>query len=398
VLISLDTLRADHLGGWGYPGGYSATMDRLAERGRIHRNVYTVIPHTTPGHASLLTGCYPVNHGCRDNGFPIRTDVSTLAQTLAMAGYATAGSVAHFLLSGPTSGLDRGFQKYWSPAEPSVDASQTSDGVTVYPLNANRFRPWPRVNAAARTWLAETPEPFFLFLHYYECHKPYRPPVPMNSIPGLHPYDGEIAGVDSAVAELLRMLHARSALDRTEIIITADHGESLGEHGYHGHGYHLYYPSMSIPWISWYSGGPEGAVQTGLRRIMDIMPSMLQARKIPVPLLIDGRADSETVDTAFGESPSLYSDEPQRRIRSVRTDEYALIYRRNAGLREMYDLKQDPAEKTNLTRRRLKTARKLTRRIESFTKTDTEEVLRPETNLRPEVQDALRALGYMNGE
>lgn len=397
VLISIDTLRSDHLGGWGYPDGYSATLDRMAAMGTIRQNMFTVIPHTTPGHASLLTGCYPVHHGSRDNAFPIDTDVDTLAQTMASAGYATAGSVAHFLVGGPSSGLDRGFQAYWAPDEPGLSAVKNDEGVTVHPLNANQFRSWPRVNSAVRDWLATAPEPYFLFLHYYECHKPYRPKPPWNTVPGLHPYDGEIADVDGAVADLLRMLQQKGTLDRTEVMITADHGESLGEHGYFGHGYHLYYPSMGIPWIAWSHGrqGPE--IRTGIRRIMDIMPTILTERRIPVPLLIDGRSDPKTVTTAFGETSSLYPNEPQRRIRSVRTDQHTLVYRRKAEIRELYFRETDPGETVNIYREESDIAQNLTSRIDTFVSTDTDAVLQPEDHLRPEVQDALRALGYMPG-
>ncbi|MCD4653564.1 sulfatase [bacterium] len=395
VLVSIDTLRSDHLGAWGFPGGYSPTLDRLAFRGLIRETMFTVIPHTTPAHASLLTGLYPVNHGSRDNAFAIRNDVPTIAEIMKLAGYNTAGSVGHFLLSGKTSGFDRGFDAYWSPPEPDSQPHKKANGKTVFPLATNAFRPWKNVNSHASQWLKTVQEPYFLFLHYYECHGPYSPPVPWNKIEGLHLYDGEIAGINCAISNILHMLTDRGTLDTTEIIVTADHGESLGEHGYQGHGYHLYYPSMSIPWITWGGKGFNG-IWMGISRIMDIMPTILAHREMPVPLKLDGKAESSDVKNIFGESPSLYAGEPQRRIRSIRNSRYLLINRKNTDNTELYHTRDDPAELNNMFKEIPLKTKLLMSQLTEWTDADTAKVLRPEEQLDPGVLDALKALGYLD--
>jgi arylsulfatase A-like enzyme len=394
VLISIDTLRADRLGSYGYPDGYSPTMDRLALNGQIQKTVYTVMPHTTPSHASLLTGLYPIGHGSRDNAIPLDDNVATLAQTLAAQGYDTAGSVGHFLLSAETSSLDRGFAFYRAPPQPGLESGVTEEGGIVYPLISNDFRPWRIVNKHARNWMSAAQNPWFLFLHYYECHAPYLPSHPWTKIPDLHPYDGEIAGIDHAIADVLKMITANSSLETTEVVITADHGESLGEHGYTGHGINLYFPSMRVPWISG-DNTDSGSVQTGLRKIMDVMPTVLNDRNIPVPAGLDGVPDTDQITLVYGESPSLYPDEPQRRIRSVRNADFTLVYHRNANIRELYALQNDPGEMIDVSRRYPALKGSLTDQIETFVANDTDDLLYPEDVLEPPVKEALKALGYL---
>ncbi len=395
VLISIDTLRANRLGAYGHPDGYTPTMDRLAALGHIQKTAYTVMPHTTPAHASMLTGLYPYKHGSRDNAIAINDDVTTLADILSEHGYSTAGSVGHFLLSAETSSFDSGFDDFRAPAEPGMEVVYTDNGDALYPVVPNDFRPWRRVNRYARNWLSSVSKPWFLFLHYYECHAPYEPENPWKQINDLHPYDGEIAGIDRAIDDVLRMISLHNDLSNTEVIITSDHGESLGEHGYTGHGINLHTQSMHIPWIS--TGNPEKTgVQTGLRQIMDIKPTILADRNIPVPAGLDGVPDTETVNLAFGESPSLYPDEPQRRIRSVRDGEFTLIHHRNAGISELFKLETDPAEKHNAADRFHVRKQQLTTRLDRFVENDTHDLHDPEEVLRPEVKDALRALGYLS--
>ena len=394
VLISIDTLRADHLGSWGFPDGYSPTLDRLARQGLIRESTYTVIPHTTPAHSSLLTGRYPINHGSRDNAVAIRSDIPTLAEIFKTAGYATAGSAAHFLLSTPSSGLSRGFDDYHSPPEPGMHPGKTDDGKTVFPLIGNAFLPWQKVNQHARKWIQTAPEPHFLFLHYYECHEPYNSPSPLSKLSWLAPYDAEIAEVDSAVADVLDMIAAAGILNHTEINITADHGESLGEHSYFGHGKTLNFPSMLIPWITWNAGIPS-EIRSGMSRIIDIMPTILKRRQIPCPAGLDGEADSIGVTEVFGESPSLFADEPQRRIRSIRNEHFTLINQKNVGRTELFNTETDPGENVNLADLNRAEAELLQGRINQFVQSDSDDFLKPERALRPEVVEALKALGYL---
>lgn len=394
VLISMDTLRADHLGAYGFPDGYSPTFDRLAQGGTVRQSVFTVIPHTTPAHASLLTGRYPVNHGSRDNAFPINMNVPTLAESFRNQGYTTLGSVGHFLLSAKTSGLNRGFQHFASPLEPVSKTGETADGKKVFPVVPNAFRSWPKVNSHVSEWMQSVSSPFFLFLHYYECHAGHSPPAPWKNLADFHPYDGEIAAIDNALIDILRLLSATDQLDSTEIVITADHGESLGEHDYYGHGRLLYNPSMEIPWIT-FGRGHQGGVIPDLSRIVDIMPTLLASRQIPLPDEIDGIPEARGVVQAFGESPSLYASEPQRRIRSFRDTDYTMIRQLSPRKLELYNRQDDPAETIDLSGQQSNRSRQYETRLNDFISTDKQAVLKPETKLQPAVVEALKSLGYL---
>jgi arylsulfatase A-like enzyme len=394
VLISIDTLRADHLGSYGFPDGYTATIDRIAARGKIRHVTYTTIPHTTPGHASLMTGLYPAAHGSRFNAIPIRQDVQTLAQVFHHHGYSTAGSVGHFLLSPESSGLDAGFEYYRAPSEPRMEPGVTGEGIKVYPVGLNTFRPWKTVNKYAQSWLSTVSEPWFLFLHYYECHAPYEPRFPWNSIPGLHRYDGEIAGVDRAVSDVMNMLFLTGWKNNVDIIITSDHGESIGEHGAFGHGFNLYFPSMLIPWISIGIPGDTG-IQNGLFSIMDIAPTILANRNIPYPAALDGVPDTASHDRVYGECPPFRRDEPHHRIFSVRNEDFALIYHQHENNTELYNLNTDPGETGNVADRHPQQTGMLTQSVETYITTDTADFVNPDDVLRPEVKDALEALGYI---
>ncbi len=393
VLISIDTLRADHIGSYGFPGGYSATIDRIASLGKIRNTTHTPIPQTTPGHASLLTGVYPVKHGSRKNAMPIDNNTLTLAQILQDHGYSTAGSTSHFLLNPKSSGLNSGFQFYKSPQEPKIAPVITKGDQTIFPVFPNTFQPWIEVNKHAKEWLSEVEEPWFLFLHYYECHAPYLPEFPWKKIPDLHPYVGEIAGVDHAITDIMNSLVSNQFWGNVEIIITADHGESLGEHNLRGHGLNLHFPSMYIPWIS--MGIPnDSGIQNGWYRIMDIAPTILANRNIPRPQFFDGIPDTESLNTVYGESTFPSQKDPQKRTRSIRTDNYALIYDPVKNKKELYDLDTDPGEIVNIANISPKVTNKLVDSINSFISSDTE--IQKELILSQEVKQALEALGYID--
>ena len=178
-----------------------------------------------------------------------------------------------------------------------------------------------------------------------------------------------------------------------EIIITADHGESLGEHNLRGHGLNLHFPSMYIPWIS--MGIPnDSGIQNGWYRIMDIAPTILANRNIPRPQFFDGIPDTESLNTVYGESTFPSQKDPQKRTRSIRTDNYALIYDPVKNKKELYDLDTDPGEIVNIANISPKVTNKLVDSINSFISSDTE--IQKELILSQEVKQALEALGYID--
>ncbi|HEY7697786.1 MAG TPA: sulfatase, partial [Vicinamibacteria bacterium] len=215
VLVSVDTLRADHLSCYGATELQTPNMDRLASEGVLFENVSTVAPTTLPSHASLLTGLTPLVHGVHDNvGFYLDPRFPTLAAHLKSRGYETGAFIGAFVLDS-RFGLDRGFDVY----DDDVEGGEED------PSGFVAQRPGDEVLDSALSWLrlrTDSKHPFFAFLHFYDPHTPYEPK---------EGYRGEVAHVDSLVGRLLSFLDERGLSEGTLVALTADHGESLGEHG-----------------------------------------------------------------------------------------------------------------------------------------------------------------------
>jgi len=237
VLISIDTLRADHLPIYGYGHVRTPNIDALAADGTVFERAYSHTPQTLPAHTSILSGQLPFEHGVRDNsGFTVKKDQWLVQRALHERGWPTAGFVSAYVLRKAT-GIDQGFDTYDSdlPAaspEASIGQVQRDGALTL---------------AAASRWLeARGGGRFFLFVHFYEPHKPYAPPARFAAYA---PYDGEIAYADELVGGLLNRLRGAGAYDRATIVLLADHGEGLGDHGEQEHGMFLYSETTHVPLI-----------------------------------------------------------------------------------------------------------------------------------------------------
>ncbi|MBA2302468.1 MAG: sulfatase, partial [Acidobacteria bacterium] len=234
LLITLDTTRADRLGAYGYSAARTPHLDDLARRGVRFTDAIAVAPITAPSHAALLTGVYPARFGMRDNATtPLPGSAATIAELLAGRGFATGGFVGAFILDAPY-GFGQGFETFEGFA--SVGSGS----------EANAQRPADEVVGGAVRWLSALPadRPFFGWVHLYDPHAAYTPPVPFTQ-----DYDGEIAFVDQQVGRLLDALRSRNAFDRTLILVVGDHGGSLGEHGEDEHGVFLYDAVLRVPFI-----------------------------------------------------------------------------------------------------------------------------------------------------
>jgi len=397
VLISIDTLRSDHLGAYGYPLGYTGTLDRLAWMGTINSNTKTSIPQTTPAHASLLTGLYPANHGSRHNAFAIHSEIPVLPELLSSQGYHTGGFVSHFLLAPARSGLDRGFQTYEFVDHQAEMAKKHKGGP--FPLLSNLYLKADEVNNSAIPWIKNVLEPFFIFLHYYDCHKPYGPPAPFCFIEELPEYDRELAGIDRAIRKILSQIALSNRLSNTIIHVIADHGESLGEHNYTGHGHHLYFPSINIPWISIdFRQRPSQTIDTRLSIIIDLVPTLCSQMGFDLTWKPDGQdlESSEGSRVAFSESASTWNNEPGKRIFSVRDSRYTLISGPTSGKKELFLTSQDPGELHNLYEMEPEIRDQLLSELSIWLKFDTEGIEDPEENLDPHTIRALKALGYLD--
>jgi arylsulfatase A-like enzyme len=247
LLITLDTVRADRLGCYGYARARTPNLDALAKRGVRFERAYATVPYTLPAHASILTGLYPPAHGLHVNfQGSVPAEAQSVAAGFQAAGYRTGALVASGVLD-RRFGLARGFDSY--------------DDLHDRPLNQSSQveRPGSEVSAAAVKWLEQaSSKPFFAWVHFYDAHDPYEPPEGFRDF--AEPYDGEIAFVDVQVGRLVAALERLGKLANTWIVVVADHGEAFGEHGEFGHGLLVYDSTMHVPLIV---AGPAPLVAGG---------------------------------------------------------------------------------------------------------------------------------------
>lgn len=391
LLVTIDTLRADRLGAYGYAGARTPTMDGLARGGVRFDQSVSAAPLTLPAHATILSGWNPQHHGLRNNGagsFP--DNLPTLASHLSEQGYRTAAFVGSFVLD-HRFGLGRGFEKYDDEVDrfPGVSSS----------LEAERDA--GRVIDRASAWMNQQQGDFFLWVHLFDAHAPYAPPEPYRSmLPD--PYDGEIAYIDSQLARLVAALDRSGLRERTMIVLVGDHGESLGEHGEPSHGLLLYESTLRVPMILNGPGLPQKniAVKTPVG-LADLAPTTASLIGLPFSALnetLDGRDLS--ADLLAGREPAareIYSETEYPRmfgwsgLAAMRRGADKYIDAPNA---EMYDLDRDPGERTNLLdverrtvnelRGKLAEARRVTRETQ-VTKIDAESAAK------------LASLGYVTG-
>ncbi|MCI0424138.1 MAG: sulfatase-like hydrolase/transferase, partial [Acidobacteria bacterium] len=361
VVITIDTLRADHVECYGYPRVRTPHINQLARDGVLFRNAVSPVPLTLPAHCSLFTGRYPIEHGVQDqSGFFLAPGSETLASRLKASGLATGAFVGSFVLDS-RFGLNQGFDYYYD----RFDASR-AEGSSPEALE----RRAEVVAKEALRWMEEPrPQGFFAWLHFYDPHTPYSPPEPFASLYRDRPYDGEIAYTDSAVGTVLDFLNRKSWYEDALVVLTSDHGEDLGQHGENTHGYFLYDATVRVPLvIKLPRKAAAGRTVESQVRLIDVMPTILQAVSesgqesshtgslLPV-LSSTGKRTSEE---AFGETSYPYRHFGWSPLRYVRTDQYKYIH---APSPELYDLRKDPAETANLFNSQRELADRLRERL-----------------------------------
>jgi len=351
VLITIDTLRADALGFAGNDEVETPALDRLAAAGRVFTNAHAHNVVTLPSHTNILTGHFPYQHGVRNNGgFKLGPELPTLATVLHDAGFATGAVVGAFPLDG-RFGLDRGFDLYDDDFDDSgggnlfVYSQRSGDEVVARGLR------WWKDHAGTRR---------FLWLHLFEPHAPYAPPAPFAGRFS-SPYLGEVATVDHELAPLLgRFLDGEE--EPTVIAVTADHGESLGEHGEGTHGMFAYEATLAVPLVLW-GPGVESGRDARLAGHVDLMPSLLELLGVKAPDGLPGRSLVEPAGPEGGAERSLYFESLSPNLeygaaplRGVIRDGLKYI---DLPVPELYDLRTDPDEKDNVIDRRRADARAL---------------------------------------
>lgn len=338
VLITIDTLRADHLECYGYASIRTPGINALAADGALFRHAIAQVPLTLPSHCSILTGTYPNATGVRDQaGFTLAPDRTTLAELLKPAGFDTAAFVASAVLA-PEYGLNQGFDVYAAPTR-VAEVERRGDAV---------------LDDALRWIQAPGRKRFFAWIHFFDPHAPYAPPEPYRSQYAPRLYDGEIAFTDSQIEKLSAALKATGHYDKTVIVLTGDHGESLGEHGEETHGLLLYDATLHVPLIVKPANQrPKNRMIAGQVRGIDIVPTILDLLSLPIPPHVQGQSlvpllngsRASPVLSAFAETYFPLYHFQWSPLVAVRTGTYKYI---QAPHPELYDLKSDPGESRNV--------------------------------------------------
>jgi choline-sulfatase len=381
LLITLDTTRADRIGAYGYTRAATPRLDALARDGVLFERAITAAPITLPAHASLMTGVYPFVHGVRNNGdFTLAETVPTLATTLKGRGYRTAAFVSAAVLD-RRYGLARGFDHYDDTAPLERRGDQSA--------------------AAAIAWLnagASATTPFFVWLHLFDPHDPYEPPSPFRETFHDRPYDGEVAFADSVVGTVLDRLDGLGKRASTLVAVAGDHGESLGEHEEDTHAVFVYDSTLRVPlMLSWPDRVPVGHRVSAPVRSIDLAPTLLDLAGQPplpevqgrslVPLLTGNTAPPAD---AYAESyfPLLYMGWSP--LRSLQEERWKFI---EAPTPELYDLANDPGERTNLATREPARSQAMKRALDAVTGGGAGTMTR--TAVDRDTAARLAALGYI---
>jgi choline-sulfatase len=271
LLVTIDTLRADHVGCYGYAAARTPHLDRLASEGVRFDDARSHVPLTAPSHATILTGVLPPHHGIRGNGpFRLRPDAPALAESLRREGYATAAVVASVVLDRAT-GLDRGFAIY--------DDNQRRGPKAAF---AYLERGASQVEEASLASLGRLQGPFFLWVHFFDPHVPWVAPRSFAEAHAGRGYDAEIAFVDAALGSVLRAAAARAG-ENLVVVAASDHGESLGEHGENQHGYTLHRGVLRVPLIVAGPGIPRGRTVAATVGLVDLAPTLAELAHSDLP-------------------------------------------------------------------------------------------------------------------
>ncbi len=336
IIISIDTLRSDHLPAYGYTKIETPAIDEFRRDAILYERAYSHCPLTLVSHASVFTGLLPAEHGIRDNtGYDLRKDVPTLAELMKSKGYATGGAVSAIVLRGET-GIRRGFD-FWDD-DIGIDPNFLSMG--------RAQRKGDETREIAQTWIAaHESKPAFFFMHLYEPHTPYEPPEPFRSRYGMS-YDGDVAAADAVVGRFVEFLKRENIYDRATIILMSDHGEGLGDHGEDEHGILLYREALQVPLMVKLPGGRDhGKSVAAPVQLIDIYPTIAEAFGVA------GKHEGRSLLADLPDDRKIYSETYYPRFHFGWSDLHSLIAGSNHYILsprpELFDLSHDRAEKTN---------------------------------------------------
>ena len=382
VIITIDTLRADHVGAYGYKQAHTPTLDRLAHDGVLFTHAYATAPITLTSHASLMTGRYPAGHGARHNGMRIDLKTPTLADAVSAAGLATAAFIAAYPLD-RRFGLIKGFQTYADRIPPAKDGRAINE------------RPGREVVDEAIAWLGSHRDGrFFLWVHLFEPHAPYGNPADTRGLSAVQRYDEEVTEADRQAGRLLDALGSRR--DQTLIVAAADHGEAFGEHGEIGHSIFVYDTTLRVPLIFAGPGIPAGRTIADRAALVDVAPTIMRMLGV-TPFDADGIDLRPAFNGAALPTRELYAesfapllDFGWSPLHTVRSDRWKYI---DAPRPELFDVVKDPNEEHDLSRSEAPTVAALHDRVARRAASR----LPASADIDPDARARLQALGYAAG-
>lgn len=394
IVITIDTLRADHLGCYGDRSIATPNLDALAGSAARFTRAFTPVPITLPAHTALFTGSFPMATGVHDfSGNKVPTSAATLAKVLHDHGYATAAFIGAAVLDS-RFGLNAGFDTYFDHFDLNRLDESSLEMVK---------RRGDEVVDNALEWLKTNPRrPFFLWVHLYDAHYPYEPPEPYATRYAGRPYDGEIAFDDVQVGRLVAFLKEMGVYDRAVLAVTGDHGEGLGEHGELTHGFFVYNSTLHIPLIIKAPGVPARTIEREVS-LVDVMPTLLQALHLPIPPGVQGRSlFSEVLGKPPSGASNLYAETylpllhfHWSELRALQSQGLKYI---DAPRPELYDTRSDPHETRNLLAGKQAVAHEMHDRLQTLERRYTAasgagaEAAEPTD---PALADRLRSLGYV---
>jgi choline-sulfatase len=392
LLVTIDTLRPDRLGCYGYSKIETPNLDRIARQGVLFENAIAPAPLTAPSHASMMTGVYPTTHKVRNTGgFVLSSSQTTLAKLLQDQGWDTAAFIGSSVLK-RRFGLNQGFAVY----DDEMPTAATGSG------QAEPERRADEVVDRAVKWLdAQSGKPFFLWVHVYDPHIPYDPPAPFREKYKDHPYDGEIAYTDQQLGRLFESAGRKSQSANTVTIVLSDHGESFSEHGEYTHGIFLYDSTLRIAFLMAGGSIPAGVRVKQQARTIDLLPTVLelvggkaQGGQVTTPgtSLVPSFSGKE-VATAYSYSETLFPklNMGWAETRAMRTNRWKYI---RAPKPELYDLAQDPGETSNVIASHSAEAQELEAKLTAVTGS-TDKVA--PAAMDPHTLEQLKSLGYLGG-
>ncbi|PYY06288.1 MAG: hypothetical protein DMG69_23795 [Acidobacteria bacterium] len=394
IIITIDTVRADHLGCYGYALVQTPNINGLAHSSARFSHAFSTVPLTLPAHASLFTGSFPMATGVHDfatNTLP--SSAVTLAEVLRQNGYATGAFLGSPVLDA-RYGLNQGFDTYFDHFDLRHVDEDKADVVK---------RPGDKVMDEALGWLKRGPrQPFFLWVHLYDAHYPYQPPEPFATRYKTRPYDGEIAFVDVQVGRLLSFLKEKGSFANSLVVLASDHGESLGDHGEQKHGFFIYDSTLHVPLLIKVPRATPRVIGEDIS-LVDVMPTILQALQIPTPLTVQGRSLlSGSLGRPGSGSSDVYAETflpllhfSWSQLRALRWKGLKYI---EAPHPELYDTVADPHETKNLLETRPAVAQVMRNRLSNivrrYTSVSSEEA-GGKGLTDPALLDRLHALGYV---